>query len=168
MAGQTLEIELKDVDALHGVVQDIGGQIEDAFNDFNADEALRASIPDLEDMERSCFENEKSPDGQPWAPNAPLTIARKGHDVILHRTGRMGASLFGETGDSIRDVSEAGLTFGTSVPYGIFNQEGVAGPPTIPARPFVGIDDATLDKVSHRIADALQAHIETAIENLKA
>lgn len=39
------------------------------------------------------FQEERAPDGTPWAPLSPVTIARKGHARILFHTGRLAGSI---------------------------------------------------------------------------
>ncbi len=125
-------------------------ELSQALNDIDFTEPMTDAIPLLEAGEKAAFDSRSAPGGEPWAPNAPSTIRRKGHGKQLFETGRLGSSLFGRTSDSIRDVYQHGLTFGTSVPYSVFNQEGT---PKIPARVHVGMSEKTLDAICDGVAD---------------
>lgn len=118
-------------------------------------DVLDSLVPILQDAERSVFLNEISPDGLTWPPLSPVTIDRKGFSKKLVETGRLFESLTTPNGtaDTIWETSEdpAFLTFGTSVPYGIFHQTGTR---RMPARPFMGASEQTLDRLAARVADA--------------
>lgn len=105
---------------------------------------------EYERFEGTLFEGEKAPDGTPWAPLAASTVKRKGHDVILSDTGKLGTSLLGESGDSIRDVGDRHLTFGTDVEYSGFLQEGTG---KMPGREHVGLSEEMVDLTAEYIAD---------------
>jgi phage virion morphogenesis protein len=63
------------------------------------------------------FIKQVSPDGAPWAPLAPSTIARKKSSRILRQDGNLQ--------DTIRHrVSSDELEFGTNRPYGAIHQFG--------------------------------------------
>lgn len=63
------------------------------------------------------FRQQIAPDGSPWAPLAPSTIARKGSSKILRQSG--------DLQDTIRhQVSGNALEFGTDRPYGAIHQFG--------------------------------------------
>lgn len=58
-----------------------------------------------------------APDGSPWAPLSPRTLARKKGTKILRESGALL--------DTLRhQVSDDGLDFGTDRPYGAIHQEG--------------------------------------------
>lgn len=63
-------------------------------------------------------------------------------------------------GDAIREVVSdsrgAALSFGTSVEYSIFNQEGTS---RAPARPHVGLTTKFVDGMTNRIADHIVAEL---------
>lgn len=59
-----------------------------------------------------------------WPELADSTIRAKGHDQILYLTGRLWESLTGGNGDSIREVEEDWMAFGTTVPYAGIHQHG--------------------------------------------
>lgn len=93
-----------------------------------------------------------SPDGRPWAPLSPVTIARrakagKNTDTILQVTRHL-------AGNIVAQVDAAGLRVGSPVEYagvmqfgaaqGAFGRTSRGGPipwGTIPARPFLGISE---------------------------
>jgi hypothetical protein len=127
-------------------------EIDQAYQHADYAPTLEAFIPALESFHTSLFTGQHAPDGTPWAPNAPATVKRKGHGVILFETGEEEASLEGHTGDSIRDVFDRGLTFGTSVEHAIFHNE--PGPNSRePQREDVGINDEILDRLVGLVAD---------------
>lgn len=63
------------------------------------------------------FKHEEGPDGTPWLPLSPATIKAKGHDNILHDSGRLQNSL-------TYRVSRTGFELGTNVVYGPIHQFG--------------------------------------------
>lgn len=139
---------LTDPEGVQRVYTDINECLENA--DFSV--PFRLIAKELERFEQGLFESEHAPDGTPWAPLRPATIARKGHDLILHDTGRLGASLMQETGDSIRAVDPHYLTFGTSTEYAGFLQDGTS---RMPARPMVGLNEEVIDLIADYIGDGV-------------
>lgn len=131
-------------------LEKVFAELHDSLTNADFTGSMTDAIPLLEAGEKQAFDSRQSPGGEAWAPNAPSTIRRKGHGIQLFETGRLGASLFGRTGDSVRDIYPHGLTFGTSVPYSIFNQQGT---PRIPARVHVGMSEQTLGKIVDGVAD---------------
>ena len=134
-------------------VRFLGGlfvELEQIWQNADYQPLLAEEIPRLEKSHEAVFQNEKSPGGEAWKELSPVTIARKGHDVILHLTGALGTSLFGQTGDSIRDVGDRHLTFGTSDFKSIFHTEGTS---RMPAREHVGVNDEQVDGMVERVAD---------------
>jgi phage virion morphogenesis protein len=83
-----------------------------------------------------------SPDGQRWKPNAPFTVAMKGHGNILIHTGKM-------MGTITFNAMQSAVEVGSPVIYARQNQEGAAGGRKykgrtmgpVPARPFIGISN---------------------------
>jgi phage gpG-like protein len=121
------------------------------------------SVGIAEESMRQGFEQSKAPNGSGWAPNAPSTIKRKGHGVVLRETGRLGVSLTQETHpdavvEIVAEPSGCGFSRGTSVEYSGFNQNGTK---RIPARPHVGLTEEACDEMTELGADL-------AIEHLKA
>ncbi|MBA6088587.1 phage virion morphogenesis protein [Pseudomonas monteilii] len=58
-----------------------------------------------------------APDGTPWAPLSPRTLARKKGNKILRESGALL--------DTLRhQVTDDGLDFGTDRPYGAIHQDG--------------------------------------------
>ncbi|MNZ38299.1 Phage virion morphogenesis family protein [compost metagenome] len=99
------------------------------------------------------FRAQVGPDGTPWAPLSPVTLARKKGNRILRESGTLQ--------DTLRhQVSGNELSFGTDRPYGAAMQfgmrKGYAGKTRrgasipwgdIPARPYLGLsaeDDAEI------------------------
>lgn len=144
-----------DPDGLQRVFDGIGHALDNASYRV----PLILASKEYERFEETLFENEKAPDGTHWAPLKPSTVKKKQHDVILHETGRLGASLIGETGDSIREIDDRSLAFGESVPYSSFLEDGN---PNMEARPHVGLNEEMVDRTAEYVADgaviALQAN----------
>lgn len=130
-------------------------KLQTAFNEGGDYKAILGLMQnDLEDVHGQWFSQAKSPAGRKWPALKPATVKRKGHDTILVDTGKLKASLEGRSGDSIREiVSEGmnhGLSFGTSVEYSIYHQEGGQH---LPQREHVGINDEILDDFAERVAE---------------
>src|SRR4051794_28460462 len=68
----------------------------------------------LASQARQCFDQQRSPDGTPWAPLKNPSKARGGSSAKpLRDTGAMMASLVGQALGSVRDIQGATLTYGT-------------------------------------------------------
>ncbi|MGV8987643.1 MAG: phage virion morphogenesis protein [Cypionkella sp.] len=117
-----------------------------------------------------------APDGSPWAPNSPVTLARKkGTKPLIGDDGLLNSQIFAEaTADSVEvgsnRIQAAVMQFGAaqgefgaaigkdkkgrdhfhSIPWG-----------DIPARPFLGLSDADrgniLDEISEYLGDVLSS-----------
>ena len=78
------------------------------------------------------FAKEQDPDGRPWIPNSPYTIAKKKTlkriQKVLQDTGRGRASI------SYR-ATPSSVAVGTNVPYMVKNQLGQG----VPKREYLGI-----------------------------
>ncbi len=77
------------------------------------------------------FSLEVAPDGTPWEPLAPATLANKADDRILQEEGFLRDTL-------AYQVTGAELLFGTNRIYGATHQFG-REEDGIPARPYLGI-----------------------------
>lgn len=80
------------------------------------------------------FASEGAAGGEPWAPLAPSTLARKpAGKGILENSGRLLNSLVaggsGGAGDSLRFLGRQEMRWGTSVPYAAFHQHGTSRMP---------------------------------------
>jgi phage gpG-like protein len=129
------------------VLDDLQRQV----NEMDYEEILKGSQQDLAEYETGIFAGEFDSNLNPWAPLAPSTIKRKGHDRILLETGALRESLVHVGGPgNVAETASRGMIFGTEVPYAIFHQTGTR---RMPARPPVGISEETLDKLCNRIAD---------------
>lgn len=108
----------------------------------------------LLESHQSRFQLEVAPDGTPWAPLAPETLARKkGEDRILQETGMLRDTLS-------YDASATELLFGSNLEYAATHQFG-REEDGIEARPFIGITDGPWqDNVE--ILDILREYIQTA------
>lgn len=136
-------------------VQFLGGifvEVEQAYNGADYGPALEGFFPKLEDAHSEFFAGEHSPAGEQWPALSPVTIAKKGHDIILVETGALEASLAGRTGDSIRQADARGALFGTSAEKSIFH---TVGGPNLPQREHVGMNDELVDVLADEIANSL-------------
>jgi len=139
--------ELTDLKQLGGILLDI----EERAQNADYESTLQPFLETLEKTHAEQFRGQQDSSGSAWAPLAPSTIAAKGHNRILYETGALEESLTSGGGDAIREVFDRGLVFGTSTEYAIFHQEGTS---RMPARPPVGMQEATLDTMTNAVADA--------------
>lgn len=95
--------------------------------------AFRRVVKTLQASAKRQFDSEGVYGSGGWAPLAPSTErekARNGLDPrILHRTGRLKASLLGKNADSIARVNRQSLVFGTYTSYTVFHVRGTARMP---------------------------------------
>ena len=94
--------------------------------------------------------------GPGWAPLDEDTILTRaalgyGPGPILVRSGRMRASLTGESNEAITEIDGSSLAIGSSVPYAEFHQTGTAN---MPARPQV-----LPERVKRDAVKVLQRHL---------
>lgn len=101
------------------------------------------------------FALEQTAGGDPWAPLAASTVARKGHDKILSDTQRMKQAATRRAGDSIEVVQPNELIIG--VQAGAFPAEyplkHETGTSKMPARPFMNVNGETVDRAAVKVAD---------------
>jgi phage virion morphogenesis protein len=103
-----------------------------------------------------------APDGTPWAPLSPVTVARKGHGKpLIGESRRLGTEIhYLVLGD--------GVEVGSSLEYAGTQQLGAKAKSftggkspwgDIPARPFLGLSED--DQAA--VLDILQEHLELAL-----
>lgn len=131
-------------------LEDILGEMRFAVRDRDYVKPLQAISDDLEEQHDKMFQEGREASGEPWKPLKPRTISNKGHGIILFEFEDLWKSLVGNTEDSIREIHEQEMTWGTADPKARFHQEGTAH---MPARPPVGISDETLDRAAEHVAD---------------
>ena len=130
-------------------------QIGEDFYGASRRDLMEAEVAIVEELTRDRFENQVAANGEPLAPLSPLTVARKGHNVVLLDSGRLGVSLT-QRGHSdavvevVDEPGQAGFSRGTGVEY-----SGPLGRGTkhMPARPHVGVNEAYVDGAAERAAD---------------
>lgn len=133
----------------------------------NFDAPLRESGAYLERRTKNRFDEEKDPDGRPWAPLKPSTLAAKGTTAILREKSILvgGIRFLSPTKNEVRVVS--------GQEYGAFHQTGTrpykirpknkkllkfqtadgfgfakeVNHPGLPARPFLGINGEDVEKI---------------------
>lgn len=93
----------------------------------------------------------ESPEGEPWAPWSPRRRREreaKGNtdQGLLWDTGRLLNSM------QYQSTGPDGIDIGTDVPYALELQEGRAWPSPMPARPFLGWNDQSLEAIAHTLA----------------
>jgi phage virion morphogenesis protein len=110
MAGAMLDIAV-DVSTVGKALEDLVERLGDLTTPLNdIAEYLHQSTDDR-------FRQQVAPDGSPWAPLAPSTLARKKGSQILRDKGTLQ--------DTLRhSVSKNELSFGTDRPYGATHQLG--------------------------------------------
>lgn len=99
------------------------------------------------------FRDKEAPDGTPWAPNAPSTEKRKGHDRVLEGESKQLAKQFSYS------ASNEGVEWGSLMVYGPMMHWGGTKAEfphlwgDIPGREFVGLNDNDEDEVLATLAD---------------
>ena len=98
---------------------------------------------------RARFDSETAPDGSPWAPLAPRTVARKKRNAgkILTERGFLRGTL------AVGRANADGVEVGSPLVYAATHQFG-RGP--IPARPFLGLSAEDERDVRDEIADFVE------------
>lgn len=148
------------VDGLNNLQTVFDGISED-WNAGRYQPVLNTIMADMETSHAEYFQQQRSPGGSAWPALAPRTIKEKGHSRILYRTGRLMESLTRRTTDSIREsydeLRNHGISFGTSVEYATFHQEGTR---RMPQREHVGTNDDQLTKICELVADRAVAILE--------
>jgi len=98
------------------------------------------------------FHDEKDPEGNPWTPLSAATLKKKKHPKILTESGNL-------RGRIVYEVGSSSVALGTNVIYGAIHQlGGQAGrghKVTIPARPYLGVNDADLREIAAILTDYL-------------
>lgn len=145
---------------MNNAILDSPEQIADFFHGIEEDFAaidyrpeLRVELDAMADMESGYFGAQAGPDGNAWTPDAPATIKRKKHAIILIDTGDLSVSL-GDRGtppNSIREVVDqtngAAAILGTYVPYSIYHTAERDG------REHIGMTEVYVDAATNRVVD---------------
>ena len=96
------------------------------------------------------FARQSAPDGTPWAPLAPSTLARKRSGAILRETSALVNSI------AARGPFQNTVRVGATMEYGVYHQFGTK---RMPARPFLGIEP----KHHEPIRKIVEAHLARAL-----
>ncbi|WP_337840506.1 phage virion morphogenesis protein [Rheinheimera sp.] len=139
MAGVSIAAQLSGLDA---VVDTLNKLIANSQNLYPAHAQMGEY---LLESHQSRFQLELSPDGEPWEPLAPETLARKeGEDRILQQSGTLRDTLSYE-------ATPDELLFGSNLEYAATHQFGreEAG---IVARPFIGLTSSPWDDTDEILA----------------
>lgn len=158
MAGVRLELEIDDaalVDAIDGLARQMR-DLRPVFADIGEY---------LVEAHHRRFLAQRAPDGTPWAPLAPASVARKRRHAgrILWLDGYL-------AGLPRYNASAQGLVFGSGRVYGAVHQFGAArgafgrtrrGAPIpwgdIPARPWLGLSDQDVTEIQEILASWIEA-----------
>ncbi len=138
MAGAMLDVTL-DTSQVGKALDDLADRLGDLTTPLNdIGEYLQISTDDR-------FRQKVAPDGSPWAPLSPVTLARKKGSGILREKGTLQDTLR-------KQVTSTELAFGTDRPYGAVHQfgqkKGASGKTgkgqsipwgDIPAREYLGL-----------------------------
>lgn len=128
-----------------------------AMQSAPADRALMAELSAyLVQSSRARFPTESAPDGTPWLPLAPRTLARKRTSTKLRETTLLQLTLREHYGNDFAGVAAGG----PGVPYAAIHQLGgtagmAPGPASVPARPYLGLSDEDADEVAGIVQDYL-------------
>nr|WP_315492954.1 phage virion morphogenesis protein [uncultured Pseudomonas sp.] len=154
MAGAMLDVTL-DTSQVGKALDDLAERLGDLTTPLNdIGEYLQISTDER-------FRQKVAPDGSPWAPLSPVTLARKKGPGILREKGTLQDTLR-------RQVTSTELAFGTDRPYGAVHQfgqkKGASGTTgkgrsipwgDIPAREYLGLSADDESEVLHIIEQYL-------------
>lgn len=153
MAGTHVDVDLGEVRRVIGELLDRIGDATEVFQDFG--EYLL-----LESDRR--FDRQSAPDGTPWAPLKPETLARKRIPKILTERSRLRDSL-------AYDAEPERLTLYTPVIYAAIHQfGGTAGRGAkIPARPFMGLAEDDVAELRRLMTEHLDEHARSLADSVR-
>ncbi|WP_339118480.1 phage virion morphogenesis protein [Halomonas sp. BMC6] len=99
------------------------------------------------------FRDKEAPDGTHWAPNAPSTEKRKGHDRVLEGESKQLAKQFSYSASSEGVEWGSLMVYATMQNYGGTKAEFPHLWGDIPSREFIGLNDDDEDEVLATLAD---------------
>jgi phage virion morphogenesis protein len=147
MAGARIDIRYEEIrngvrrPGVVGAVRDWFSRLADFFR---SPDPLMAEIGEMlvsSTKERFQPGNQAGPDGQKWAPNSPVTLARKKPqtNILTHR-GLLGDSIRYQVTDRGRNVSVGSdRVYAAMMQYGGTKRQFPHLWGDIPARPFLGL-----------------------------
>jgi phage gpG-like protein len=142
------------------LVKDEVQRLVDDVLDTDYQPVLVEMVRDLRVLHGQYWDASKDPNGTPWPPLAAATVRYKGHDTILVDTEALLTSVTRATGDSILTLTGSKrnheVTMGTTVEYARYHMTGTRnknGTRRMPARPFMGVNDAVANAMADRVAD---------------
>ena len=140
--------------------QEVYDDISDNFRAAEYNDELSDFNEKLFEFHEAGFALERDPNTSAWPPLAAATIRRKKSDKILVETGRLKRSLTtAGSADHVGEIFDRGLTFGTSVPYSIFHQQGTS---KIPQRAHVGLAPERVDQITKTITKSASNKLRKA------
>ena len=102
----------------------------------------------LYNLTEAALESETSPDGTPWQPLSPVTIARKGHDQMLYDQGDLRENIHYDSDHESATIG-VNIVSTTGYPYPAVHQLGTDDE-RIPARPYFPFnEEGDLMDVAH-------------------
>lgn len=121
--------------------------------DFRA--PLRTVALYLNAQARKCFDEQRAPDGTPWAKfKRPPSVKRGGSSSkLLRDTGILMGSMTAQVQGHVEEVTATSLRWGSNVPYAAFHQYGTR---FIPARPFLGITAKDVERIGLIVTEWLK------------
>ena len=149
------DLETQIATAINGA---IAGIVSEVLDDIRIPEAMRKIEEMIVGELSQNFLGSHGPDGSPYPP---LKHPRpKGHNPgtrPLIDTGALLASVVSDSPGHISIATDDSLETGTQDEKAIWQQEGTMrkGVPHIPARPFVGLNDAIINQAVDIVADEL-------------
>lgn len=117
------------------------GGVKQDFQGIRWEGWMQTQFRRMEELHASYFYGQQGPDGAAWKPNAPATIKKKGHGVILVHKYKLLPSMTrpfaeGAIRMTIDEWPKATMIFGNDIPYSVLNNNGTK---RIPARPHIGL-----------------------------
>lgn len=125
-------------------------RIADEFSDYS--EPFGQVVDLLKEVERKQFESEGSYGGVGWQPLSPRYAAYKearyGSKPIMVISGLLKESLTGDNPYYFEKIEPLRLTFGSTVPYGIYHQTGTS---KMPQRKLINLNENDKKRVTKTI-----------------
>lgn len=135
--------------------EDMDRLFKSVVDDFQAirwEDWMQKQFRRMEELHAGYFYGQQGPDGAGWAPNAPSTIRRKGHGVVLVDKYKLLPSMTRPFADeavrmTIDEWPKATMIFGNTLPYSVINNNGNPAR-NLPARKHIGLTLPFFDKMA--------------------
>lgn len=138
--------------------------IVDDFRVIRFEAFGQSQFREMETLHAGYFYGQQGPDGREWAPNAPSTIKRKRHGVVLVDKYKLLPAMTRPFADEavrivVDEWPKATMIFGNTLPYSSLNNNGVPSR-NIPARIHIGLTLPFVDKMTGATADYVREKIK--------